>query len=432
MLVVTFTPLGDLVQGRPGIVGFGISNTGDAASDTITADVALPPGVKFVGLEESGSPFETGLFQQGRLLLAPSAVPTWQCIGTTAGATCTRAGLAAAAATSAYLDVQADVGSQGDVPTSVTVTSGNLTPVTVTGDRGVQIAGLSARFAAQGSLKVTEVGNALLSCPIDRSGCADARNRQGKKLDDDDWTMTAYDGDTDPTTTASSGVTLSLPTGGSVRWAGLYWSGAWTGSAGETLKLRGPGAATYQTITADRVDTAKSQQYTAFQAYTDVTAMVQAGGAGDWWAADPQVLTGTGKYAGWSLVVVSDDPGSASDLVTVFDGMQTIDQTTGALSFNVAARPGGPARIGSIAWEGDAALLGDSLSLNGTALTPQGGTKDKNNFADSSANGAIGPTLTFGTDVDSFLTTFPSGIPVVTAASDGETLFLGVVTVSNG
>ncbi|HEY5031354.1 MAG TPA: hypothetical protein VIJ54_02680, partial [Actinomycetes bacterium] len=74
----------------------------------------------------------------------------------------------------------------------------------------------------------------------------------------------------------------------------------------------------------------------------------------------------------------------------------------------------------------------DSLSLDGSALTPQGGTQDPNNFADSSSNGAIGPTLTFGTDVDSFLTTFPSGIPVITAKSSGDTIFLGVVTVSNG
>ena len=315
---------------------------------------------------------------------------------------------------------------------SVTVTSGTLTPVTVIGDRGVQAAGLSARFAATGSLKVTEVGNALLSCPIALTGCADARNRKGTKLDDDDWAMTAYDGDTDPTTTSSSGVTLALPAGGNVRWAGLYWSGAWTGSATETLKLRAPGDSTYQSITADRVDTAVSRQYTAFQAYTDVTALVQAGGAGEWWAADPQVPTGAGKYAGWSLVVVADDPGSPTDQVTVFDGFQTVDQTTGAVSFNVAARPGGPARIGSVVWEGDALAFGDSLSLNGTALTPQGGTKNKNDFADSSANGAIGPTLTFGTDVDSFLATFPSGIPTVTAASTGETIFMGIMTVSNG
>lgn len=431
MLVVTYTPLGDLVQGRPGIIGFGVSNTGNAVSDTITATVSLPNGVKYVGLEESGSPFQSGLFQQGRLLLRADAA-VWSCLGTTTGATCTRPGLAPATATSAYLDVAADPTSAGDTAPSVTVTSGTLTPVTVTGDRGVQPRGLSARFAAQGPLKVTEVGNALLSCPKLASGCPDAQQGVGKKLDDDNWAMTQYDGDTDPTTQASSGATLTVPAGATVRWAGLYWSGASTGATSETLKLRAPNATSYQTITADRVDTSPSQEYAAFQAFTDVTSLVQAGGEGDWWAADPQVAVGTGKYAGWSLVVVLDEPGAATDAVTVFDGLQTVDESTGPLSFDIAARPHGPARIGSVAWEGDAKLVGDSLSLDGSALTPQGGTQDPNNFADSSSNGAIGPTLTFGTDVDSFLTTFPSGIPVITAKSSGDTIFLGVVTVSNG
>jgi len=313
----------------------------------------------------------------------------------------------------------------------VTVSADGLTPITVSGPRGVQARGLSARYAAQGSVAVTEVGNALLSCPIAERGCEEARMRTGQRLNDEQWSMTAYDGDSDPTTKTSSGATWSLPTGATVRWAGLYWSGAWTKAAAETIKLRAPGAAAYQAVTADRVDTTPSSQYTAFQAYADVTALVQAGGGGAWWAADPQVPTGTGKYAGWSLVVVDDVPGAPTNQVTVFDGMQTVDASTQPLSFDAATRPAGPIRIGSVVWEGDAMAFGDSLSLDGTALTPQGGTQDPNNFADSSSNGAIGPTLTFGTDVDSFLADAPAGIPVVTVASTGETIYVGVVTVSN-
>ena len=256
--------------------------------------------------------------------------------------------------------------------------------------------------------------------------------RTGKRLNNDQWSMTPYDGDNDPTTTASSGATLSLPSGGTVRWAGLYWSGAWTGAATETIKLRTPGESTYRAISADRVDTTASSQFTAFQAYTDVTALVQAAGGGDWWAADPQVVTGTGTYAGWSLVVVADVPGSPNNQVSVFDGMTTIDPSTGRLSFNAAAGPGGPTRIGSVVWEGDAGYFGDSLSLDGTALTPQGGFGDPNNFADSSANGAIGPTLTFGTDVDSFHADVPAGVPVLSVESTGETLYAGVITISGG
>jgi hypothetical protein len=413
------------------VVGFGVSNTGTGPSNEVTADVVLPPGVSYVGVENSGAGFLNSGFSAGRLLLAP-ALDGWQCSATDDGASCVHPGLAPAAATSAYLDVTADPGSQGDTPVTVTVSSDGVTPVTVTGARGVQARGLAARYAATGPLKVTEVGNALLSCPIAQDGCAQARQRLGKLQDDDNWQMTGYDGDTDPTTSMSSGATLSLPAGATVQWAGLYWSGAWNKASQQTLKLRAPGAATYTTIAADRVDTTPSTQYTAMQAYADVTAAVQAGGAGDWWAADPQVPLGTGKYAGWSLVVVTSAPGAPTDQVTVFDGLQTVDATTGPLSFSVASRPGGPARIGSVVWEGDTLAFGDSLALNSTTLTEQGGTKNPNDFADSSSNGAIGPPLTFGTDVDSFLTDFPAGIPVLTAKSTGETIFVGVVTVSGG
>ena len=52
---------------------------------------------------------------------------------------------------------------------------------------------------------------------------------------------------------------------------------------------------------------------------------------------------------------------------------------------------------------------------------------------DSSANGAVGPRNTFGTDVDSFAAQVPmTGNPVVTAARTGDTYFLGVLTVSDG
>jgi len=91
------------------------------------------------------------------------------------------------------------------------------------------------------------------------------------------------------------------------------------------------------------------------------------------------------------------------------------------------------ARIGTVAWEGDLGITGDAISLDGTDLVPQGGSQDPNNVMDSSANGAIGPRNTFGTDVDSFEAQVPmQGNPVVTARTSGDTYFLGVLTVSDG
>jgi hypothetical protein len=90
------------------------------------------------------------------------------------------------------------------------------------------------------------------------------------------------------------------------------------------------------------------------------------------------------------------------------------------------------ARIGTVAWEGDLGISGDAISLDGTDLVPLGGSEDATNVMDSSANGAVGPSNTFGTDVDSFEASVPmTGNPVVTARTTGDTYFLGVLTVSD-
>ncbi len=430
-LVVTYTPLGDLVQGRPGVVGFAVANTGDAASGPITATVALPSGVRFVGLQSSGSAFD-GSKAQPPKVMDVEATDGWTCIGTDAGATCTRTPLTEGTDTQVYLDVDAADGSGGSTPVSVTVSADGLEPVTVSGTRGVQQSGLAARFAATGTLRVTEVGNGLLSCPGNNPGCADARLGQGNKLDDDDWSMTPFNQAGDKTT-ASSAADLQLPPGVTVRWAGLYWSGGLIpNSKLETLKLRGPGAAGYTLVAADRTDTGTESSWSVFQSYADVTDLVTKGGPGTWWAADPQVLHGNNKYAGWSLVVVYDDPTAPVDQVTVFDGFAQVVKGGQPQSFTVVPRASGQARIGTVAWEGDLGIPGDAISLDGTDLVPQGGTQDSTNVMDSSAAGALGPSNTFGTDVDSFGTTVATtGNPVVTARTTGDTYFLGVLTVSD-
>ena len=83
-------------------------------------------------------------------------------------------------------------------------------------------------------------------------------------------------------------------------------------------------------------------------------------------------------------------------------------------------------------WEGDSTISGDTLSLNGTRLTPNNGLRDPNNVFDSSANGAVGPPLTFGTDVTSFFATYPAEPAVLTAATTSDQYLLGVLTVSGG
>jgi hypothetical protein len=316
---------------------------------------------------------------------------------------------------------------------TVTVSADGLDPVTVSSTRGVQSDGLAVRFAATGHLKVTEVGNGLLSCPTGATGCTDARAGMGDNVDNDGWAMVPFNQSGEQATKASSATQLDLPPGVTVRWAGLYWSGGQVnGSKQETIKLRGPGQTDYTVVAATRTDTGTEDTWSVFQSYADVTSMVAQQGGGTWWAADPQVLQGNNKCAGWSLVVVYADPTAPVDQVTVFDGFAQVVKDGQPQSFTVVPRASGMARIGTVAWEGDLGISGDAISLDGTDLVPLGGSKDATNVMDSSANGAVGPSNTFGTDVDSFEASVPmTGNPVVTARTTGDTYFLGVLTVSD-
>jgi hypothetical protein len=422
VLTATLDSFGDLVAGRTGYVGVTVTNTGTAEVPGVTALVELPPGVTLSALPESPG----------------SHGASWDCTAVTTGASCTLPALPPGTSTSLQLRVVAAAESTGDTPLRVTVSGTGVTPVVVRGSRGVQRSGMSAVFAARGPLRVTEVGNALQTCPVAVASCAAALKNSGSLVANNDYTMVWNDTDADPSTTASSAAQLTVPAGASVVWAGLYWSSSWDGKTDPSvIRLRAPGATDYRRITADRVDTSAIDMgahpnFPAYQGFADVTELVQKGGPGTWWAADPVGVASTGSYAGWALVVVLDDPSAPDGLATVFDGLAKIGGGSASESFPVSGQASGPALIGAVAWEGDATISGDTLSLNGTRLTPNNGLRDPNNVFDSSANGAVGPPLTFGTDVTSFFATYPAEPAVLTAATTSDQYLLGVLTVSGG
>ena len=93
------------------------------------------------------------------------------------------------------------------------------------------------------------------------------------------------------------------------------------------MKLRAPGDAALPhdhapsrlfgpTTTADR----------AYQAFADVTSIVQAAGPGTYFGADVPAATGEDRHAGWSLVVVYRSPSLPLRNLTVFDGLADVGQ----------------------------------------------------------------------------------------------------------
>ncbi|MBB6174631.1 RNA polymerase sigma factor (sigma-70 family) [Nocardiopsis mwathae] len=272
----------------------------------------------------------------------------------------------------------------------------------------------------------------MLTPPDEGDGaCAQALRREGDLRDNDMWDMRPLDLDGDPGTTMSSSVRWSLPEGGGVRWAGLYFSGSGMSPRSATAKLRGPASDAYVEVRADEVGRARLPGYPVYQAFADITGIVRAQGGGEWWVADVPTKTGMGTYAGWSMVVVLEDPAAPYNQAMVLETTDSVFHDEEGLRFPLAGLlPAAvPATVDVVAWEGDADLVGDRVLLNGAALTPEGGDRDPDNAFSSSARGAVGPPLTFGTDVVRFTPTLPRD-PQVRLVTQGDAFVAGVVAVT--
>ncbi|HXH77399.1 DUF11 domain-containing protein [Nocardioides sp.] len=235
----------------------------------------------------------------------------------------------------------------------------------------------TAAFSEQtnGSIQVT--GNRLLTCTAS-TACTQALSG-ATAASNNNFTMVALDTDADAMTSRSSSADITLPAGGRVLYAGLFWGGARTAGSGGTaatgvvnnIKFRTPGSSTYVTVTDPLVDN-QSSATNDYSAYSDVTALVQAAGAGTYWGADVVAATGVDRYAGWSLVVAIEDPAAPLRDLTVFTGYAVVD-TTGKIDTTVSGfltAPSGAvgAKFGGVTYEGDNGLTGDSFQVNASRL----------------------------------------------------------------
>ncbi|QVQ50570.1 sigma-70 family RNA polymerase sigma factor [Spiractinospora alimapuensis] len=265
----------------------------------------------------------------------------------------------------------------------------------------------------------------------DEGSCAQALERGGDNRNNDAWSMRPADDDDDPTTSMSSAAELSVPEGAEVRWAGLYFSGVADPASGATARLRGPQADGYTEVPAQEVDSVELPNYSAYQGFADVTEQVRDQGGGTWWVADIPGEAGVGHYAGWSLVTVIDDPDAPNQTAMVLDTAQAIQHDSDGIAFPLAGLlpADAAARFDVVAWEGDADIPGDQVLLDEQPLTPLGGDQDPNNAFASYSQGAVGPPLTFGTDVVGFEGTLEAE-SAVRLVTEQDALAAGVVAVT--
>ena len=216
------------------------------------------------------------------------------------------------------------------------------------------------------------IGNTLMTCPA--GACSGVNN---------DYNMRYVDIDGDASTFNSSTANYTIPTGGSVLWAGLYWNGVPTSAAKEQVKFKAPGSNSYTSLTGTVINSSYG-----YQGFKDVTALVQSAGSGNYTVANVQSGTGTNKWAGWALVVVTRDPSLPMRNLTVFEGLALVSGNNSNVAIPISGFTtplAGPVNVelGVVAYDGDNTYTGDAFKLNNTII------KDAINGSDDFFNSSI-------------------------------------------
>lgn len=238
------------------------------------------------------------------------------------------------------------------------------------------------RFQTQGiNGDLTIIGNTVLG---DSPNVPYNGTTQNNYID-----MVYIDIDGDPSTFNSSSARFTTGSCNRVVYAGLYWGAVSAPSdpAPNEIKFKIPGGA-YQDLTAD-------VSLDDLVYYKDVTSIVTASTtpSGDYFVANLSTNEGTDNSAGWSLVLVYEDPSEPRKYISTFDGMSRVrDAPNNSVDFNYTGfttPPSGPVEgtIGVAALEGDLGWEGDQMLFradnNATFTALYDAENDVDNFFNS-------------------------------------------------
>jgi hypothetical protein len=277
------------------------------------------------------------------------------------------------------------------------------------------------RFSATDRGQVLTTGNTVVTCPGTGTSCRAAQAGTSTTTNAD-FDMDYVDVDSESSTFNSSRATLSLPSGSTVLFAGLYWAGDTSaGSRGSAAPLAAarsvvllstPGSG-YRLVQAGVLDT-DATSTTRYQGFADVTSLVATAGNGTYAVGNIEAGTGENRYGGWGLVVVYRNAAEPTRRLLVYDGLLAVQSgvrpaTDIALSGFVTRASGTvTGRLGLLAWEGDRGLTGDAATLAGRSLSDA--ANPVQNLINSSASRAGTPvtgrtpsyTNQLGVDADDF------------------------------
>ena len=137
-----------------------------------------------------------------------------------------------------------------------------------------------------------------------------------------------------------------------------------------------------------------------FAAFADVTSIIAANGNGTYTLTELDLTaiidlycTNTTNFGGWAINVIYEDPNLTLNQVNIFDGLESVSAVNPEITIvlenlNVLDNTG--AKIGFLAWEGDAVLaITETLQINGNLISnlplnpPDNAFNSTNSFTNS-------------------------------------------------
>lgn len=198
-------------------------------------------------------------------------------------------------------------------------------------------------------------------------------------------TMGYVDIDGNASTFMSSSDSLNLNNCSEILWAGLYWGALVGNSAIQTtltnyanrdkVKVKINNGA-YTTLTADEIyNQSTNTSYKTYHCFKNVTSLVTSAGIkARFTIADLVSLNHTqfpstnGPYGGWSIVVVYKNVFESQRLLTVYDGLTSVNGTNQVnipISGFVTPQVGPVSfELGIVTLDGDRGVSGDQLKFN--------------------------------------------------------------------
>ncbi|WP_299229185.1 gliding motility-associated C-terminal domain-containing protein [uncultured Psychroserpens sp.] len=197
----------------------------------------------------------------------------------------------------------------------------------------------------------------------------------------------------------SSSADLSLNNNQNIIAAYLYWAGSGTGD----LDIEINGIA----VSANRVfSDALDANRVFFAAFADVTSIIQNQGNTTYTISEldltgvitPYCPSGT-NFAGWAITVIYEDANLPLNQLNVYDGLQSVPTNLTVTLDNLNVLDNDGAKIGFVAWEGDASLaVNEQLTINGNVIGNPPLNPSNNAF--NGTNSFTGASNLYNMDID--------------------------------